>query len=694
LQYIKCIASKPGIFNNVTINFDDKITTIYGKNGSGKSIIASALIDFITDEQENLLITDDKILENFFFQSNFTINDSFLKTKEIPFEVEKKYSKKNQTIKILNGDTEERNSALKKFYDKISMVNYINFSFIPSVSNLHIKSLRLHEIEELLIDDFSNFYNFKKYLENKILPKNSNFIKIKKNYEIEFNTFNKKIQLIDIQNNRLEKLLREENKIKIEIKNFNIEKSNLKKEKEIIERIKESLISLEAIHDELLKIKETVNNEQTKISKINDLKNIIIEKYPQFKKDDLKNFSKLDKLQTIYNEVKKLNEDKEDLSTKKKQIKNYSIKLALFFLFLPFGINFILYIANSFSFLNNIFIHLYVQLAGIPPLLGIIIFYFLKKKDKEATEKINNEKNNLLNSINDVIKETKLELKDYRLNEIYEFLLQYFEDFVNFNELNKEITVKKSELVDKEKLLSLKTRLKELNNSEIKKQEKLLQQLQQIELKNEKKLDIDSIESILLEIDEKNRLINDKINLKNEVLLQIENEMENNQNKNKIKEELIKQRDKLEEKLLNLNKAEKIIFFTNELLEQTIEKRKKKKINRLIELSLNNFNYITANKYFSEIDSEKISSFLEGKDTNLNSSMNHILIISIKLAASNFLVDSEISLPLIMDEPFLLMDNERISKLKELLIDISKKRQIIIFTHKEELKDFGYFVEL
>ncbi len=47
LRIKRCVASMPGLFNNRTLEFNEGLTIVYGRNGSGKSVLARAIIELV-----------------------------------------------------------------------------------------------------------------------------------------------------------------------------------------------------------------------------------------------------------------------------------------------------------------------------------------------------------------------------------------------------------------------------------------------------------------------------------------------------------------------------------------------------------------------------------------------------------------------------------------------------------------------
>jgi uncharacterized protein YhaN len=132
------------------------------------------------------------------------------------------------------------------------------------------------------------------------------------------------------------------------------------------------------------------------------------------------------------------------------------------------------------------------------------------------------------------------------------------------------------------------------------------------------------------------------------------------------------------------------------LLKEAMSKREDKLLAELSKTTCEYFHYLTDNQYVDSITNDTIKKIIKGESLNekLNMSILHILYLSIKFAITDTFDDLEINLPMIIDEPFQQMDDERIKRFKKILENISSKRQVVIFTHNSKIKDWGLFVEL
>jgi len=131
------------------------------------------------------------------------------------------------------------------------------------------------------------------------------------------------------------------------------------------------------------------------------------------------------------------------------------------------------------------------------------------------------------------------------------------------------------------------------------------------------------------------------------------------------------------------------------LLEETVARREERQREKLIKSALGRFHALTENQYITEIDEAQFRGLIAGSgEYDLNPGLMHLILLSIKLALTDFLIDRKIPIPLIIDDPFLFMDDVRAGRFKSQLDDIARTRQVLIFTHTAAFKDWGTFIEL
>ena len=64
------------------------------------------------------------------------------------------------------------------------------------------------------------------------------------------------------------------------------------------------------------------------------------------------------------------------------------------------------------------------------------------------------------------------------------------------------------------------------------------------------------------------------------------------------------------------------------------------------------------------------------------------LYIALRLAVADLLA-GEVTLPFIFDDPFVNWDEERVDRIRETLQDIAQQRQVLLFSHSQELLEWG-----
>ncbi|MFC1670246.1 ATP-binding protein [Spirochaetota bacterium] len=505
---------------------------------------------------------------------------------------------------------------------------------------------------------------------------------------------NKKIQMIDIQSSRIDKLASEKNNVKEEIEDLNDSLKFNEKKKKIFVKIKENLSRIERLNVDLKKVGEDVKIEKDKVRSISRLKNELLKSYPQFTGLGLTNNDDLDELQSLFINVRNLDESINDYSFKLGKRKRIFRKVCL-------GINvacitailFVLAI-NDFSFKKDLFL-----LGGIlgfavifTPIISVISHFTSKNK---KTEELNKEKETSIEKMTLILSKNSTEINDFKLSDIYEFLLQYFEDYVEYTEKKKELFELEKTVKDSDHLGSIEAKLETFIKEENNIRSEIQRDIDSL-FNNDFKLEEDELTDMIFEIDKDIEYKREEIKIKEKILLQIDNDMKQDIGASDEKDNLIEERENLGENLDKLNSHKGSLKFILEALKEAVDKREKKQLNKLLKSSLEKFNYITDNQFITVIDERVIETLItKNKVTeDLNPTMIHHLLLSIKLSLTDFLIDGDYSLPIIIDDPFLFMDDDRIYRFKKVVFDISKKRQVIILTHTKDKKNWGKYIEL
>ncbi|HPO46490.1 MAG TPA: hypothetical protein PK875_11920, partial [Spirochaetota bacterium] len=133
------------------------------------------------------------------------------------------------------------------------------------------------------------------------------------------------------------------------------------------------------------------------------------------------------------------------------------------------------------------------------------------------------------------------------------------------------------------------------------------------------------------------------------------------------------------------------------VFEEVIVRREASQVARLAREARDRFNAITENRHITEIDEDTLARFIKGggRLDGLNPTTAHLLLLAVKITMSDFILESGgIPPPLIVDDPFIFMDDRRGENLERLLFEAAAKRQIIVFTQHRSHADRNTRIEL
>ena len=736
MQIIECITTKPGLFDNKSIKLDEKLTIIYGENDSGKSLMAKGIIDTLWGGFSDSSMLDKKTWDNLFmedFLSNSVNKYRLIKDRNESFEIlmedislGKKYFKETPNI-INENDKEEfplsdlrsskESKSLYDFFKKIDFISFINISFLPSpVKQNNEKSINYNSFKHLLLNDNVNFYSLYQTLQKRFNHEESSTFNNPILNEILITEgiikdFDKKIQIIDIQDSRIEKLIRERTLIDEEIKKLSSELNSQRIEKNTLIEILNNLKKLEDITENIQRKEEELLLEKEKIRTITEAKLEIKNLFPHFEDFDEEYLKKLKEIENLSNEIRDKNILIEKIyferNNRKNNLRNkiITVNIPLFFVIILSIIPDInsIFFKSYFSDLpiliylswineNNILIGILI-LSAILSLFAIIYHTFPLKFKK--LKQLMNERSEMEKNMIKLLKDINFKMDNYRLESIYQFLVQSYEEYNEYSLKQFRIDNIKESLKNDVYINDLEERLNQLNNEKDTISKYIEERLITLN-DHEFDLDINSMNNMILNKNYRIKDIKECIKSNEKISNKIDEEIKMNKNSKDERNKLIENKFKTKEILDNLNNHHKSISFIAQLLEESVDRREEKQLDKLIESINEKFHYLTNYNYTNTIKYQQIKNIIKGHefDDTINPSIVHLLHLSIKLALTDFLEEIGLNLPLIIDEPFLFMSNNRIQTIKKILEDISQKRQIIIFTHDSSIRDLGYFIEL
>ncbi len=701
--------SRPGLFENTTLEFSPGVNLVFGKNGSGKSLLARAMIDCLWNAPTAIPILSEKTWDSLYCDIIFSIQS------EKQFKAVK--NKKSETafytidegmsvlLSTPSSGTEgmqeqraEANQEINWLLNRISGETMLESSFLPSPSDIGPKNTVIFSvIKNLLLSDTSGYYSLYNKLilkKEKTDPNKGLAQKISKQ-ELKLKEIIKNIKIIDIQNSRKEKLISEKKNVQKEIDEMSRSLKSSQDRKEKLIEIRKNFEKIEKLNEELKKIKNEVDAEQEKISEISRMKKEITEKFPEFNGLEIENGEELDHLQEIFIEVRNVNEKIDSFYNKKDRLKKITRKIALTISTVFFTLLGALIYTGSITLpeATNI---IGASIGAMAVLSLAIISYPYIISGAKTIEALKENKRILGLKMKEYADKIQIHHAKYSLGELYEFLLQYFEDYIEYSDRNREIIDLNLSLKDKAYLDKIQTKLKELKYEEESIKKIITSTSSFLGLDKTKETNFNSLDDLIDDTESKITSTMESINAKGKILSQIDDEIAQNPDNTQGLEKLLAEKKELESVLDRLYSKQNAMSYFVDLLSNTIARSEEKQLKKLVNLAYERFNLLTENQYISQVDEKQLETFFsdEINTDEFNPNLIHFIMLSLKLSLTDFLAASGLNLPLILDDPFLFMDDEKIKNLKELILDISEKRQVIIFTHKKDTADWGNYLEL
>jgi uncharacterized protein YhaN len=287
-------------------------------------------------------------------------------------------------------------------------------------------------------------------------------------------------------------------------------------------------------------------------------------------------------------------------------------------------------------------------------------------------------------------------VRDYKLSELYELLLHYFEDYVDYTERKRDLNRIKDSLKEQDHMRNIQKKLDELKREEKLIKDEIDSSINNLNIVDDIKNEQDKIDELIQNIDIEIAFIKDKVETKEEILKQINSEITHQSSDNEKIKHLLEEKNTVERILKKWKINQNSLHFIMEVIGDAVERSEEKQLDKLLDSTLDKFNHLTGNQYITRIDADTVLRMIkENKITeDMNPSVIHALLLSIKFSLSDFIIDRDLSLPMLIDDPFLFMDEERCTRLRDLIAYVSSKRQVIIFTHQRDKKDWGNFIEL
>ena len=629
MKLIKCHIENFGKLENFDYEFTEGLNTIKQENGFGKTTFASfikAMFYGLEAKRNTKALIDRKKYEPW-QGGSFGGN--------IEFEIDgKKYK-----VERFFGKKEADDTF--KIYDLSTNLETNDFS-----ENLGEEIFKLNK-EAYERSTFISGQNMETSMNDSINAKLGNILE----NENDINSSEKAIKTVDDAikfykktggRGEINEAILKKSKLEQKLENSKTDEKNLQERKKSLETLKkqisEKLVQQEKYRKNIIEI----NEEEAKKSKLEQytlLKNQVDESQKK-----LKEF--LDKGTDDLELTNKIEFNKNKLENTKKQIErnNNKLKFNKKICIVNLIISIIIAIITIILYIKNLkFIGIILAVICLISAISFIILSVVVAKTKGKLDTKNQEKENLdnmLNTLNSIYEKQKKEIEEEsnRLKQEYDIKLKNLEAFEKLNNIQE--------------LISYAPKTTNLNKAEIEK----------------------NLNSLNKEI---NKLNDEKNYIQNQIEL-----LEASVDTFEIENELNETTDKIEEMKHNLDILEK----TKDYLSMAKEQFSSHYLKGMQESFVKNIEFLNGKKIDINLD-VNLNAEINEKGSNkkidfFSTGYQDIIYICMRLSLIESLFEKEKPF-IILDDPFVNLDEEKIQHAKELINNISKQYQIIYFACHE-----------
>ncbi len=585
----------------------------------------------------------------------------------------------NESGKLLNG---------------MNRKTFMTAVFIPSPNDINPGEIIDYDsLKKIILNDTSMFFH--KYTQlsdalNNSGVSNTSLMREILKHEGKLKELNKEIQIQDIQSTRINKLKKEKSQIETDIKSLKEGLKDASARIGLLKKMHHDTKILSGLNEEIKITEDELLSEKKKIIEVSKIKKEIKNLFPSFYNLTLDEIPNLDTIQEKFISLRNTNERIDSLLHWKEKRLNAIKRFALTGNVAAMTAALTLLYKNGFDPAADT-----VLLAGIGSFVvlfnAILVILGLISRKTGELEELNYQVAEQEENIKEMLSRSRIDFNGNRLGELYEFLLQYFEEYIEFTERNRDLAMIRDSLKEKEYIRDIEKKL----NSQKEKQKRLSGEIKysagitslSTETGLHEKMIREKIEEFESDVESYLGQISSKEKLLEQVNSEIDKNRESGATNGNIKDEL----ERAEKTVRRLHSQQNTINFVYDVLKSAVKNREQDRLKRLLSGALENFNYITGNQYITRIGTHSLEKmiFMNEKNEDFNPALYHALLLSLKIALTDLITETGEPLPLICDDPFLFMDEDRISRTRQMFNIVSDKRQVIIFTHLKSLNDWG-----
>jgi len=700
VKLLRSVISKIGFAENKQVDFNNNIHFIYGKNNSGKTLIAKSFIDTLYPQEPSLIVADewDTMFATFTIQSNLT-----------NIAIQRKGNKEVKIFTATDGDTRAKelslqlpvvansfsgDSHLERLHDLFNKDSFSLLSYIPSpLDNQYYAQNFSESIKSILLLDRSLYYcSFKKIFFPTANQSGNYYEHIADEIQDKIKHCKTKLDLIELKEQRQRKALAEIKALTDEITMHNEAIAIFQKKLKLLDEYIEILNAANNVAQQLQAVEQQIASLKEKLEKIKKYEKLIAAKYPQFKNFSQEKRNNIHAMQTIYRQIQSVSEEIETCmfnhETKNhKRARNLLIINVMF----AFGILF-LFLKPLF---NAIALNRWLLLAiliGIQVVsAGYYIIYTMTHSINKLIAPLQQQKEEYQIKLETLLNQNNILLDSITIDEIYEFLLQYFEEYNEYNEKQVDLLTIQMEIDEQKSLADLEREKKEIESNYAFIKSQMDSFIQDIDYGH-----IETVEEAIAakadiqhHCDEKKMMIQA---LQNKLKETPEEIADFNNEKLEVENEI----HTLEKELYAIKEKKRVMTIVKDSFNDAVERFYHDALTVLTHTVKTMYPELTGDQ-FPHIDEEYIKKALYTSfDSTAPASVKYLLYVTVVFGLYTMLQQQlpRIQLPLIIDDPFVLMDEDAIYNFTEVMQQWAHSRQIIIFSHNSNIKKMYDVTEL
>ncbi len=715
MRFINCIAHRRGLFDNRVLDFRDRLNIVYGKNGAGKSLLARGMIDAVWGRLSDRPLLDEDAWGSLYLDVGFALSGTgsyrafnggvgglrieYARNGEVKPVYEARHNEGTGDAPAAEFSGDDEGRAFHDFIRAVDCDAFVNTSFIPSAADMPRDSLvDFGAVKKILMDDRTGFFNSYLNLRDTFpadAVRDGGMPGEVVRFQEKMRDLEKKMQIMDISDSRHEKLRREKETIQGEMDDLNNSLNSLKSQKEILFKIIENLNKVEELKNEFDSIKDEIQNEQRKIDSMTEMKTELDAMFPQFSGIDIEDGTNLDRLQDVFNDIRNLNQRIDDYHHARSAKIKKAVRIA--WAAGAGGLAGALFILgyNGFQFMKDLYLWTGTIALALAVNGAVGVRLFALRRDRTLL-RLDEEKRRFKVRITALMEKSRLELEDYKLTEIYELLLQYFEDYVNYTERKKDLALIKSSLKEEEYMIRIQNKLDALKREEAMIKDEIHTSIDTLNIVDDIENETSRIEDLIRNIDTEMAILKEKVETKDRILDQIDGEIQRASGNGGAVSGIMEEMDGIERILRKWKVNRNSMAFIAGALNEAVRRNEEKRIRKLLDGTLDKFNHLTGNQYITRIDGDTALNMIRDNcaPEEFTPPVMHAFMLSLKFSLSDFITGGNAEAPLLIDEPFQFMDDERCARFRDLVSYESNRRQVIIFTHQSDKRNWGNFIEL